>query len=70
MTSIKKVFKENKTGPYSLGVKVKVVARDEVQIYKKDGEDKSVLTCAVSDGEEVMKVICYDKSSLRVSEKF
>ena len=61
MTSTNKVFGEKKTGPYPLGLKVKVVARDDVQSYKKDGEEKEVLTCAVSDGEEVLKVLCYDK---------
>lgn len=62
MTTINALFSDRGSGPYSKAIKVKVVAREaKARPYRgKDGSEKAVLTSGVSDGERVIKVICYD----------
>ena len=60
MTSIDAAFTERGTGPYSLALKVKVVAVKPAEVYRKDGEEKRVINFAMSDGITTAKGICYD----------
>ena len=59
MASISTAFKGK--GPYSQALKVKVVAvESKTRQYKgSDGSDKASLTSAVSDGDNVIKLVCY-----------
>ncbi|KAH3708585.1 hypothetical protein DPMN_068040 [Dreissena polymorpha] len=59
MTSIDAAFAERSTGPYSLALKVKIVAVEPSEIYWKDGEEKRVMNFAMSDGNTTAKGICY-----------
>ena len=62
MASISTVFKDRGTGPYSKALKITVVAVDDQPLtYKgKDGTAKASLSSAGSDGERIVKIICYD----------
>ncbi|XP_052212546.1 uncharacterized protein LOC127831607 [Dreissena polymorpha] len=60
MTSIDAAFTERGTGPYTLALKVKVVAVKPAEVYRKDGEEKRVMNFAMSDGITTAKGICYD----------
>ncbi|XP_052236049.1 uncharacterized protein LOC127847850 [Dreissena polymorpha] len=60
MTSIDAAFAEQGTGPYSLALKVKIVAVKLAEVYWKDGEEKRVMLFAMSDGNTTAKGICYD----------
>ena len=61
MTTISSTFSDRGTGPYSRPLNVKVVSTDEPVNYRgTDGSEKKALHTAISDGERVVKVICYD----------
>lgn len=64
MSNISAIFAEKGSGPYSKALKVRVVAVDDEPIkYRgKDGNQKSSLNCAVSDGNRVILAVCYDPS--------
>lgn len=64
MSSLSVVFGDRATRPYSKALKAKAVTIEaSAQSYKgKNGLEKSVLTCALSDGEKVVKAACYDPS--------
>lgn len=49
-------------GPFQKAIKVKVADVSSPSTYSKDGEEKKLLTAAVTDGVTVMKLVCYDPS--------
>ena len=71
MSSFEQLFKSG-NGPFNSAVKATVVAVDQPRSYTKDGKDKQSLTGAISDGQEVALLQCYDsgkfsKLKVRVS---
>ena len=63
MAKISSTFSDRGTGPYSRPLKVKVVSTDEpVTDRGTDGSEKKALHTAISDGEQVVKLVCYDQT--------
>ena len=63
MATISSTFSDRGTGPYSRPLKAKVVSTDEPVNYRgKDGSEKKALHTAISDGERVVKLVCYDQA--------
>ena len=63
MATISSTFSDRGTGPYSRPLKVKVVSTDEPVTYRgTDGSEKKALHPAISDGEQVVKLVCYDQA--------
>ncbi|KAH3819875.1 hypothetical protein DPMN_121617 [Dreissena polymorpha] len=60
MTSIDAAFAEQSTGPYSMALKVNIVAVKSADIYWKDEEEKRVMHFAMRDGNTTTKGLCYD----------
>ena len=61
MASISSLFEGKVSGPYARPLKVKVVATDEPVSYRgQDGTEKQALSVAVSDGNDCIKLVCYD----------
>ncbi|KAH3729687.1 hypothetical protein DPMN_055665 [Dreissena polymorpha] len=59
--SIKLAFGNRASGPYKTPMRVCIVAVDEEPstFRGKDGTERKVLACAVSDGCKVVRVVCY-----------
>ena len=63
MVTISSTFSDRGTGPYSRPLKVKVVSTDEPVNYRgTDGSEKKALHTAISDGERVVRLVCYDQT--------
>ncbi|KAL4233146.1 hypothetical protein ACF0H5_007831 [Mactra antiquata] len=63
MSTLSSVLKNKSPGPYQKGIKVTVVAASVELKYKaRDGKEKSLISVAISDGEEVIKYVVYDPS--------
>ena len=61
MASISSLFEGKVSGPHARPLKVKVVATDEPVSYRgQDGTEKQALSVAVSDGNDCIKLVCYD----------
>jgi hypothetical protein len=61
MAGIKDVLCHKGPNPYENKITLKVVATDNVVHYtNKDGQQRSSLACAASDGTDVVKVVCFD----------
>jgi hypothetical protein len=66
MTDIAAVFSAKPSGPYDKGLVVKVLQVGEEITYKgKDGSSKLVLIAAISDGKEVIKLVCYNADAFK-----
>ena len=65
MATIQDCLKQQRTGPYSKSLKVRVVGQGELLKYRTNGEERQCLTVAVSDGETCAKVLAYDPTKLK-----
>lgn len=65
MSTLGPVLRQRSSGPLQKTLKVVVVATLPPSPYRsKEGEEKMVLTTAVSDGETVVRCTVFDKEKL------